>query len=86
VHYLQRLYERSLPEAGLDVVVRTTYEELARSPRSLLQAVAERSREVHGVDIAVSQEPPESFAFRTHEGRDEDKERFRALLDELAAQ
>jgi hypothetical protein len=85
VHYLQRLYERSLPEAGLDVVVRTTYEELARSPRSLLQAVAERSREVHGVDIAVSQEPPESFAFRTHEGRDEDKERFRALLDELAA-
>ena len=29
-------------------------------------------------------EPPESFPFRTHEGRDEEKERFRVLLDRLA--
>ena len=85
VHYLQRLYEQSLPEAGLDVVVRTTYEEIAERPRGLLEAVAERSREAHGVDIAVVQEPPERFPFSTHEGRDEDKARFRALLDELAA-
>ena len=84
VHYLQQLYERGLPEAGLDVVVRTTYEEIARRPRSLLEAVAERSREAHGLDIAIAQEPPESFAFRTHEGREDDKERFRSLLDELA--
>jgi hypothetical protein len=85
VHYLQQLYERGLPEAGLDVVVRTTYEEIARRPRSLLEVVAERSRGAHGVDIAIAQEPPQGFAFRTHEGREEDKERFRALLDELAA-
>jgi Sulfotransferase family len=85
VHYLRRLYERGLPEAGLDVVVRTTYEEIATRPRSLLEAVAECSREAHGVELAIAQEPPESFPFRTHEGRDEDKERFRVLLDELAA-
>ena len=85
VHYLQQLYERGLPEAGLDVVVRTNYEEIARKPRSLLEAVAERSREAHGIDIAVAQEPPESFPFRRHDGREEDKERFRTLLEGLAA-
>ncbi len=85
VHYLQRLYERGLPQAGADVVVRTTYEEIARRPRSLLEAVAERSREAHGTDIAVAQEPPASFPFRTHEEREDDKARFRELLDDLAA-
>jgi hypothetical protein len=84
VHYLQRLYERSLPEAGADVVVRTTYEEIAARPRSLLEAVAERSLAAHGAEIAVAQEPPASFPFRTHEGREEEKARFRELLDDLA--
>jgi len=85
VHYLSRFYDRALEEAGLDVVVRSTYEELCRRPRSVLEAVSERSAEAHGVEIPVRTEPPESFPFRTHGDRDEEKERFRVLLDRLAA-
>jgi Sulfotransferase family len=85
VHYLSRFYDAALEEAGLDVVVRTTYEELCRRPRGVLEAVGERSLAAHGREIPIRTEPPDSFPFRAHEGRDEEKERFRALLDAYAA-
>jgi hypothetical protein len=85
VHYLSRFYDRALEEAGLDVVVRTTYADLCRRPRDVLEAVGERSLEAHGREIPLRREPPDSFPFRTHEGRNEEKDRFRTLLDTYAA-
>jgi len=85
VHYLERFYERALPEAGEDAVVRTTYEELCREPGGVLEAVAERSLEVYGSRIGIAAEPPVNFPIRTHADRADERERFRALLDELAA-
>jgi LPS sulfotransferase NodH len=85
VHYLARFFERALPEAGEDVVVRTTYEALCRDPRGVLDEVTGRSREAHGAEIGVTADPPATFPFRTHADRSEEKERFRVLLARLAA-
>jgi len=85
VHYLARFFVRALPEAGEDVVVRTTYETLCRDPRGVLDEVCGRSRKTHGAEISVAADPPAAFPFRTHADRSEEKERFRALLAQLAA-
>jgi LPS sulfotransferase NodH len=77
VHYLREYLERGLGEVGEDGVVRVTYEQLARSPASVLEAVAARA------GAGIAQAPPDSFPFRTHEGRDEEKQRFAALLGQF---
>ena len=77
VHYLRRYLERELDEVGEDAVVRVTYEQLVREPASVLEAVAARA------GAGIAQPPPESFSFRSHDGRDEEKQRFADLLDRL---
>jgi LPS sulfotransferase NodH len=84
VHYLTRLYERAFAELGPDAGVRVTYEQLARDPGSVLEAVAERARAAYGAELRVRQAPPASFAFRRHDDRAEDKARFERLLADLA--
>jgi hypothetical protein len=74
-HYLERYLERELEKVGEDAVVRVTYEQLVREPADVLEEVAIRT------GARIAQQPPESFPFRTHDGRDEEKQRFAALLD-----
>ena len=76
-HYLARYLERELESVGEDAVVRVTYAQLVREPADVLEEVAIRA------GARIAQQPPESFPFRTRDGRDEDKQRFAALLDRL---
>jgi hypothetical protein len=76
-HYLERYLERELESVGEDAVVRVTYEQLVREPADVLEEVAIRA------GARIAQQPPESFPFRTRDGRDEDKQHFAALLDRL---
>lgn len=85
VHYLARFYERALAEVGHDAVVTVTYESLTADPSGVLAAVSERAARAYGRPLAVRQHPPERFPFRRHDGRDEEKERFAALLARLRA-
>jgi LPS sulfotransferase NodH len=79
VHHLSRLYERAADELGPEGFVRVSYEGLARDPSSVLAGVRERA------EIPLRREAPASFELRRHEGRDEDKERFAALLARFAS-
>jgi hypothetical protein len=72
-----RYLERELEKVPEDAVVRVTYEQLVRAPASVLEAVAARA------GAGIAQAPPESFPFRSHDGRDEEKQRFAALLDQF---
>jgi hypothetical protein len=74
-HYLRRYLERELEAVGEDAVVRVTYEQLVSEPARVLEQVAARA------GAGIAQPPPKSFPFRSHEGRDEDKQRFAGLLD-----
>ncbi len=78
VHYLSRLYERAAATVGPERFVRVTYEQVARDPAAVLDAV----RELTGIGLRLA--PPASFPFRRHEGRDAEKERFSALLARFA--
>ncbi len=78
VHYLSRLYERAAATVGPERFVRVTYEQVARDPAAVLDAV----RELTGIGLRLA--PPASFPFRRHEGRDAEKERFAALLARFA--
>ena len=78
VHYLSRLYARAEAELPPDGFLRVRYEELARDPAAVLEAVRART------GIPLRREPPASFELRRHEGREEEKERFAALLERFA--
>lgn len=85
VHYLERLYDRELAAIG-DRAVRTTYDEMCADPRGLLEKISARSASLYGMEIPIAVPPPDSFPLRRHEGRDEEKKRFAALLAELATE
>jgi hypothetical protein len=75
VHHLGAYLERELERVGEEAVVRVTYEQLVREPANVLEEVAIRA------GARIAHQPPESFPFRSHEGRDEEKQRFAALLE-----
>ena len=84
VHYLSRLYVQANAELPRGSVVRVSYEELARAPGAVLEAVREATRSLYGAEIAIREHPPEAFDVRRHDDRAEEKERFRTLLAKLA--
>jgi LPS sulfotransferase NodH len=86
VHYLARFYERALAELGPESVVRVTYEQMCRDPRSVLDAVVARVVSSYGYELEIVTAPPESFPFREHEDRRSEKETFQRLHESLRAE
>jgi LPS sulfotransferase NodH len=86
VHYLARFYERALSELGPEAHVRVSYAQMCAEPASVLAAVSARVASSYGYDLPVASPPPESFAFRAHEGRDEEKKLLAELLERFRAE
>lgn len=85
VHYLERLYDKELGALG-DRAVRTTYAQMCTDPRGLLGEISARSEALYGMPLPTAVKPPGAFPLRSYDDRDDEKERFAALLAELAAE
>jgi hypothetical protein len=83
VHFLRRFYDAELAQAGADVTVRVTYEDVCRDPRSVLEAVRGVARTTYGCEVPLGAPPPERFPVRTYTDRQAEKDRFASALRRL---
>jgi LPS sulfotransferase NodH len=83
VHYLSAYLDRELAAVGTDAVVRLDYRSLCDDPGGALKQVSDRVAAAGGAPCGLRRQPPTSFPFRTHDGRDDEKRRFRELLQAL---
>ncbi|MDZ7690387.1 MAG: hypothetical protein U5K69_04430 [Balneolaceae bacterium] len=58
-----------------------TYEQLCSDPKSVLESIQGRIKELYQADIPLSQEPPSHFELHRYNDHQEEKERFQELLN-----
>ncbi len=84
VYYLKRFYDNEIERNRLDNVVRISYEQMAKQPRSVLEAIAGKSVQLYGSNLNIVTKPPERFPFRTYEDHEEERQIFKQLIAEFA--
>ncbi len=81
IHYLKQFYHQELEKlddsgSGLSL----TYKELCEKPSAILATVRDRIKELYGVEIPITQEPPSQFERSSYDDHTEEKNRFQQIL------
>jgi hypothetical protein len=80
VFFLQRYYENISKK--LNNLITINYYDLTMRPRSVLEHISIISEKLYKQPIDLTNLPIEKFAYRSYEERNEDKEKFKLLIED----
>jgi len=83
VYYLQRYYDTETDPSRLENVVQVEYSDLAHRPLKVLHEISEKSQVLFNYSLNIINKPPANFPFRAHNNKNEEKEKFRKLMEEF---
>lgn len=86
VFFLSRYYDNQISQNKLNNVLTIHYRDMCANPALVPDALNEMSESLFGYRFKQVSPPPASFPFRTYSDRDEEKDLFRELIEQFAAQ
>lgn len=83
VYYLRQYYENEITFSRLNNVIKVEYADLCANPQRSLARITQTSKELFNIDIELTNKPPKEFPIKTYAGRDEEKAKFKMLLEKF---
>lgn len=82
IYFLKRYYHKQFSECGQQYVIRISYETFCKDPARVLEMIQQRSQMVFKSEIKIIHPPTKSFPFRVYSDREEEKKKFKQLIEE----
>lgn len=83
VHYLKQYYYNEFEKLPEGSVVKIDYAELCRDPESVTRSIQQALHEQFDYELPLRKAPPRSFDFRSYDNRNQEKQKFESLLNDL---
>jgi hypothetical protein len=83
IYFLSRYYERVIGESPGIHVIHVAYRELCAHPGKLLGLIQRRCEDILQYNLDIINEPPEEFPCNVYRNHDEEKDKFKRLLQKF---
>lgn len=83
IYYLQRFYKREMERLPARNHLSVTYKEMCMNPGAVIEKIQEKCKLHEKFDLPVVNQPPEQFPYRQYNDSTEEKNIFKAKLDDL---
>lgn len=83
IYYLKRFYRNEIKRFNHKDIIEVSYKNLCFNPKKVLKSIQKKCVESYNYELNILNKPTKKFPFRTYANRDNEKAKFKLLLEKF---